>query len=214
MRMIADSESARESRARRPHFPPRGREKWYNTNVVRATERPYRSGTGFTAHPAIALTALHHCKHDVLRKYWTYFKSERDVCELCVLRGAFSYPCIRFRPVQGFLRVHGEGNVRPLFHGLKDKGAHEMKALKMSSPRCPRCGSNEHVYLVSTFTKTGTVIGAAAGVAGTVGGAGTGAAVGAACLSVVPVVGTVIPRAGRNPFEDQASKVAGTATLY
>ena len=119
MRMIADSECARESRARRTHFPPRGWEKWYNTNVVRATERPYRSGTGFTAHPAIALTALHHCKHDVLRKYWTYFKSERHVCELCVLRGAFSYPCIRFRPVQGFLRVHGEGNVRPLFHVRK-----------------------------------------------------------------------------------------------
>ena len=66
----------------------------------------------------------------------------------------------------------------------------------MSEPKCSKCGSNEYVHLVSTFTKTGTVVGAAAGASGTVGGAATGAAAGAALCSFVPVVGTTIGAIG------------------
>ena len=40
----------------------------------------------------------------------------------------------------------------------------------MSEPKCPKCGANEHVHLVSAFAKAGTVVGATAGAAGTVGG--------------------------------------------
>lgn len=64
-------------------------EMWYTKNVVWATGRPYRSGTGHgercscrrspVPHPAIAQTALHNSKHDVLGKYWSYFNERNDM---------------------------------------------------------------------------------------------------------------------------------------
>ena len=70
--------------------------KWYNSLVARATKRPHRSGTGNgeadscplvwnerfhlpLAHPAIAQTALHNSKHDVLEKYRSYFNERNDM---------------------------------------------------------------------------------------------------------------------------------------
>lgn len=81
------------------------RQKWYNDCVVRATERPYRSGTGgvIVAHPAIVQTALQNCKHDVQTKYWSYFKANGMFVSCALLWGAFSHSCIRFGPDQGFV---------------------------------------------------------------------------------------------------------------
>ena len=69
-------------------------------------------------------------------------------------------------------------------------------ALLHSEPKCPKCGSNEHVHLVSTCTKAGTVLGASAGVAGSLGGAPTGAMAGAALCSFLPGIGTVLGALG------------------
>ena len=74
----------------------RSMRKWYNFIVARATGWPHRSGTGNgeaasrrfeedkifhipAAHPAIAQTALHNSKHNVLGKYWSYFNERNDM---------------------------------------------------------------------------------------------------------------------------------------
>lgn len=80
----------------------------------------------------------------------------------------------------------------------------------MNEPKCPKCGTNDHVHLVSTFTKTGTVVGVAAGAAGTMGGAATGAAF----CSVVPVVGTAIGAIGGGIIGALMGATAGGAVGY
>lgn len=84
----------------------------------------------------------------------------------------------------------------------------------MSEPKCPKCGSNEHVHLVSTCTKAGTVVGAAAGVAGKMGGAAAGAAAGAALCSAVPIIGTAIGAVGGAIIGALGGVAAGGAVGY
>ena len=84
----------------------------------------------------------------------------------------------------------------------------------MSTPKCPNCGKNDHVHLLSTFTKAGTVVGAVGGAAGTLSGAAGGAAAGAAVCSVVPVVGTTIGAIGGGVIGALTGATAGGAVGY
>ncbi len=108
------------------HFSLR---KWYNGVVVRATERPYRSGTGnsrggdipvaarLEAHPAIALTALRNSKHDVLGKYWTYFKERNDMFASRAPFGAPSRTCVFLSSLsRATLEYMRKGKCAPFFN--------------------------------------------------------------------------------------------------
>ena len=81
----------------------------YNTRVLRDSGEPYRSRTGedqLPRPPCGRIADLHDSKHDVHRKYWSYFtRSERHGCGLCAPLGRLA----RFDAfVSGLTRASGE----------------------------------------------------------------------------------------------------------
>ncbi len=81
----------------------------YNTHVLRDSGEPYRSRTGedrLPRPPCGRIVDLHDSKHDVHRKYWSYFtRSERHGCGLCAPLGRLA----RFDAfVSGLTRASGE----------------------------------------------------------------------------------------------------------
>ena len=96
----------------------------YNKFVLHGSGEPYRLGTGedsLPCPPRSRITVLHDSKHDVHRKYWSYFTQTNDMVVGCAPHiGAYLLVSVHsFRARPGLSVSAWKRESAPLFHVLE-----------------------------------------------------------------------------------------------